>query len=132
YDGVRPFGAYLATIARNLLIDRGRAEQRRQRVLVDGADLECLADTDTGGDAVELVEEAELSDLLSGWAEALDEPERTIFRLRYARQQSHRQTADALGMSEIQIRRRDSRLRVRLLSFLREHGFLRNARVSIG
>lgn len=132
YDGVRPFGAYLATIARNLLVDRGRREQRSSRYLAVGIDLERIADDTGSRDADEVVEEQELSRLVARWAEELDEPERTIFRLRYSRQKSHRETAAEVGMTEIQIRRRDSRLRVRLLEFLREHGFLRNARVSIG
>lgn len=132
YDGVRPFGAYLATIARNLLIDRGRAEQRRARTHVAGQDLERLPDDDVQRDTSALLEERELSRLIGRFEEELPEPERTIFHLRYAGQKSHRETAAAIGLSEIQIRRRDSRIRTQLLAFLRQHGFLRNARVSIG
>lgn len=132
YDGVRPFGAYLATIARNLIVDRGRREQRSSRYLAAGIDLERIADDTCTRDADEVLEEQELSRLVARWADELDEPERTIFQLRYSRQKSHRETAAEVGLTEIQIRRRDSRLRVRLLEFLREHGFLRNARVSIG
>ncbi len=132
YDGLRPFGAYLATIARNLVIDRGRREQRRARSLLDGADVERVADDSGARDPSEAFEETELARLVSGWSESLDEPERSIFRLRYSAQKSHRETASALGMTEIQIRRRDSRLRTRLLDFLRQQGFLRNARVAIG
>lgn len=32
YDGLRPFGSYLVTIARNLLIDEARARNRERRV----------------------------------------------------------------------------------------------------
>ena len=41
-------------------------------------------------------------------------------------------TAKALGLSEVTVRRRDTRLRAALLDVLRGAGFLQDARVAIG
>lgn len=132
YDGVRPFGAYLATIARNLIVDRGRRAQRSARVFARGVDVEQLGDDGPAADPAERLEQKQLAELLTSWASTLGEPERSIFKLRYEGQKSHRETAADLGLSEIQIRRRDTRLRAELLEHLRAHGFFEHARVSIG
>ena len=132
YDGVRPYGAYLATIARNLLVDRGRQTRREKQALASGVDVEHVAAEPAASDPGWQQEEAELARLLGAFSSELDEPERSIYRLRYQEQKSHRETAHALHMSEIQIRRRDTRLRARLLGFLQSRGFLEDAQVSIG
>lgn len=131
YDGIRPYGAYLATIARNLVVDRGRDLVRSQKRLAGGVDVEAVPD-DESGDPTWRLEEEQLQGVVRRYREGLDEPDKSIFRLRYEEQMSHPQTAKALGISEVTVRRRDTRLRAALLDLLRAEGFLRDARVSIG
>lgn len=129
YDGVRPFRRWLLAIARNLLVDAARERKRTVKsVAVD--DLETLASDDA--DPETAVEERELFALVEEFAQQLGEPDKTIYRLRYQDHRSHRETGEALAMSEIQIRRRDARLRDQLLRFLRKHGFLRDHQPSFG
>lgn len=131
YDGIRPYGAWLATIARNLLVDRARGERRDSRVVhVD--DLGELADASTETDPTWRLEEEQLGRLVGQVKQTLEEPDRSIFRLRFEEQKSFRETALALGVSEIVVRRRDTRLRARILDLLRSEGFLENAKVRIG
>jgi RNA polymerase sigma factor (sigma-70 family) len=129
YDGVRPYGAFLATIARNLLIDRARQERRDARV-VAVEDIGALA-----GDAPDptwKIEEEQLAKIVAVVKGALEEPDRSIFHLRVEEGRSFRDTAAALGLTEIVVRRRDTRLRAKLLDLLRSEGFLTDARVRIG
>lgn len=131
YDGVRPYGAWLATIARNLLVDRARATRRDARV-VQVEDLGELVDDGATNDPSWNLEEQQLRRLVGSVKEALEEPDASIFRLRFEEQRSFRETAEALGLTDIVIRRRDTRLRARLLEVLRSAGFLENAKVRIG
>lgn len=127
YDGVRPFGAWLGTIARNLVIDRGRGQKREARSR--GVDVEALPSSQ---DPARVAEERELSRLIDGFAASLGEPDRTVFRLRLVEGRGHRETGVAVGLTEMQVRRRDAKLKQALLTFLRRHGFLRHAPETIG
>jgi RNA polymerase sigma-70 factor (ECF subfamily) len=131
YDGIRPFGAYLATIARNLLIDRGRREVREAKSVVAVDDVGELADPEETDPTWRLEEEA-LDKILDAMKQALVEPDRSIFVCRVEKQMSFKEAAAATGLSEIVIRRRDTRMRAELLDRLRQHGFLENAKVRIG
>lgn len=132
YDGLRPYGAWLATIARNLLIDRARREQRSARfVPLDDAEALGLA-ADGPEDPAWGLEEQQLAGLVAGMKASLEEPDLSIFRLRFEQQRSFRETAEALGVTDIVVRRRDTRLRAKLLELLRSAGFLEHARVRIG
>lgn len=130
YDGLRPFGAYLATIARNLLIDRGRRLLRETRTMVplQSAD---LPEPDAADPAWQ-VEEAQLKIILDKLKAELPEDQRAVFACRFEQQLSIRETAKALGLTIIVVRRRDTRLRAHVLAVLRTHGYLENARVRIG
>lgn len=128
YDGLRPYGAYLSTIARHLVIDRGRALKREGRSHV--VDVEALAGG--GADPARVAEERELARLIDGFADSLGEPDRSVFRLRLVDGRGHRETGVEVGLTEMQVRRRDARLKQALLTFLRRHGFLRHAPDTIG
>ena len=131
YDGVRPYGAYLATIARNLLIDRARQERRDARVIaVD--DLADVPEASSETDPTWRIEEEQIGRIVGEVEADLGEPDLSIFRLRFKEQKTFRETAAALGLTEIVVRRRDTRLRARLLDLLRAQGFLENVRVRIG
>lgn len=129
YDGLRPYGAYLSTIARNLLIDRERARRRENVASYD--DLAGLA-ADERTDPGFRLEEQQLLAVVQNVRVSLVEPDATIFRLRFEERQSCRAIAEAIGTTEIVVRRRETRLRDRLLRELRKAGFLEHADIRIG
>jgi RNA polymerase sigma-70 factor (ECF subfamily) len=131
YDGLRPYGAWLATIARNLLVDRARQERKHARE-VPVEDVGTLSDEGSAIDPSWRIEEEQLGAIVRRVTGELDELDREIFRLRVQEGASFRAAAEALKTTEIVIRRRDTRLRARLLEALRAEGFLENARVRIG
>lgn len=131
YDGVRPFGAYLLTIARNLLIDHGRKKGRRPAT----TPLELVEDDLSAAVppcAEEAVESEELLGLMGRFRAGLCAIDQRLFTLRYDEQRNLAETARLLGVSEIQVRRRDTRIRSELLQTLRSVGFLEHAEVRIG
>lgn len=132
YDGLRPFGAWLATIARNLLVDRTRG-QRRRAVLMEPGRLDELAgeEPEPASSALWRLEEQDLARLVAEARADIGEPGTSIYRLRYEQGLSLRETAEGLGMALITVRRHDARLRQALLSRLRENGYLRNAKVHV-
>jgi RNA polymerase sigma factor (sigma-70 family) len=129
YDGVRPYRTWLFAIARNLLIDLARGRLRSPRIVALD-DVEELVEEQRSPE--EAVADAQLASLVTQFTTELGEPEKTIYRLRYEENKSARETGAALQMTEIQVRRRDAKLRDQLLAFLRRHGFLTEARVSFG
>ncbi len=132
YDGLRPFGAYLATIARNLMIDRGRRLLREGRTIVAlDPYVERTAEADAPDPAWQ-VEEEQLKKILDEVKRALTPEDRVVFECRFERQLSIRDAAKELGLTPIVLRRRDTRLRAHVLTILRGHGYLENARVRIG
>lgn len=128
YDGIRPFGAWLGTIARNLVTDRLRREGRV--VPVEGDVLEALAAE--SANPTEALEAEQLERVVTAFRASLDDDERAVFRLRFEEHRSMAEAARELGWSEITVRRRDTRLRARLLDALRADGHLLNVEVRIG
>lgn len=128
YDGVRPFGAYLVGIAKNLAIDRARRRGRHLRWLQAAEQQEppAVHPADDGA------ERGELQVLLDAFLAGRDGFDRDVFRERYVKNQSLRQAAKALGLGVFRVRRRDVRLRKDLLAHLREHGYLLEQVVKIG
>ncbi len=131
YDGVRPFGAWLTTIAKNIVVDRARATRREARSVVAIDDIETVAEPEPTDPTWRLEESAALR-IVDAFKQELEGMDRAVFRLRFEEQKTHKQAAEVLGVSQIVVRRRDTKLRVRILERLRAEGFLRNARVTIG
>lgn len=130
YDGLRPFGAWLATIARNVLIDYARRAKKSGVVLAPD-EVERMAVDDGSKTAADHFEERELSGLVSQIVAQLGEPDRSIYRARYEEERSLKETAEALSIPLITIRRRDAQIRQRILEELRGRGYLRHARVRL-
>jgi RNA polymerase sigma-70 factor (ECF subfamily) len=128
WDGLRPFGAWLNTMTRNLLIDRARRERRTDPRAPD--DLPVVVDD--APDAAAQHDAGELAAALATFRAALNDDERALFTTRFADELSLAATAKALGWSEIRVRKLDTALRARLLEHLRARGFLTTTHVSIG
>ena len=124
---MRPFGAWLATIAKNLLVDRARKARRETPI----EEIEEVAD-DAPLDPTWRVEEERLKEIIARLVAKLEPIDQQIYRERVLGGRTHTETARVLGVSEITVRRRDTRVRVLLLEGLRAEGYLQDASVVIG
>jgi RNA polymerase sigma-70 factor, ECF subfamily len=128
WDGLRPFGAWLNTMTRNLLIDRARKERRLDSRAPESMPL--MVDERPSADQHH--DERELQAALGQFRDGMGADDVALYEARFERQLSLAQTAKALGWSEIRVRKLDTALRTRLLGALHAAGFLRDAKVRIG
>ncbi|MDP2340762.1 MAG: RNA polymerase sigma factor [Deltaproteobacteria bacterium] len=132
YDGIRPYGPYLVTIARNLLIDAARARKRHQAViLVDDVDDVVDVDVDPAPDPTWSLQATQLATLVDEIVKGVSPLDQSLFRLRYCEEKSQRQVSEELGLSLITVRRKDVWLRAHLLEGLRRAGYLLDSAVGI-
>jgi DNA-directed RNA polymerase specialized sigma24 family protein len=127
YDGVRPYGNFLAGIARNVLL-----EQARGREVAVG--LEPFEETGEaapmGAETAGLLEDQEVEGLLEHFKRELTQEERELFELRFGEESlAQESAAERLGMTRIQVRRRELGLKTRLLGFLQARGYLEGLEV---
>lgn len=126
YDGVRPFEHFLMGIARNFLLEEARVrelsaginrelEEQVERVLMQDAPV----------DVEQALVDRELEGLLEQFKAALTQEEARMFDLRFTQELGQEDAADKLGLSRIQLRRRELALKKRLLEFLKARGYLR-------
>ena len=128
FDGLRPFAAWLAIIARNATIDRARANRKDARTVSLQAIDELVDDDNDLSEAIEARElDAVVASTVAGWPHR----EREFFRLRFVEELHQRDVATALGLSVITIRRLDARLRATLLEALQAAGHLGGRSVGI-
>lgn len=127
YDGLRPYGAWLNTITKNVLIDEVRKNRR-----VDLRAPEQMPTITADDDQALVQEDAELTAVVEAWRRSLSAEDQALFAERFEACRSFPQAAKSLGWSEIRVRKQDTALRTRLLATLRQHGFLQKAKVSIG
>lgn len=128
WDGLRPFGAWLNTMTRNMLIDRARKERRLDfRAPDDMPDV-----VDEGPSAADDVDARELAAVLGAFRDQMTPDEQTLFAARFEEGLSLSQTAKAIGWSEIKVRTVDTRLRARLLEQAQGAGFFARVKVKIG
>ncbi len=127
YDGLRPYGAWLNTITKHVVIDEIRKRRR-----VDLRAPEQMPTITADDDQAMMQEDAELAAVVEAWRQSLNVEEQALFAARFAESKSFPQAAKSLGWSEIRVRKQDTALRTRLLTTLRQHGFLQKAKVSIG
>ncbi|PRQ08316.1 RNA polymerase sigma factor [Enhygromyxa salina] len=123
YDGIRPYGAYVSTIARNLVLRSFRARE----VLFPLADGEhptaaTLAPIDDGPSPEREVHDAEVRELVAAFLASLDPEQRRLVQLRFVDGLSQRDAAEVLGLGRQRIRTSEKQLRRALLIYLREHG----------
>jgi len=136
YDGLRPYGAYLSTIARNHVLDELRRARHRLEVLEcqeadaddDSSPLDEAADLERGPE--ELAMEQQLYAMVRAFREGLDPTERQVFDLRFGEEQEQEPCAEALGLSVYKVRKLERRMRKRLLGLMQKQGHLESAQAA--
>ncbi|MBI5507309.1 MAG: sigma-70 family RNA polymerase sigma factor [Deltaproteobacteria bacterium] len=139
YDGLRPFRAYLLTIAKNAVINEFHARRRQldqvgfeeMRDVPGGEDysaadnpLEAAAEVTTGNPERDL-QSRELRALVTEYRRGLAAREAQVFDLRYAEGLSHSDITLRLGLSASKIKTTEERIRKGLLRFMHRHGYFR-------
>ena len=134
YDGLRPYRAYLLTVARNTLIDYWRAHSRDpvagDCTLVEG-DVEAFErDQDTPPTADGLAEESRLHwqrclAASDSFFSELDTGTRQFVTLRFREEQPLLEVARQLNMTRWKARALEKRLQTNLKKHLRREGLLK-------
>jgi RNA polymerase sigma factor (sigma-70 family) len=127
YDGIRPYAQFLMGIARNVVL-----EQSRTREVVaglgpqdEGSSLNWeLGVLGEGGSLEQQLEDQEVEGLLRNFKEGLSQEERQLFELRFTEGLAQESAAERVGLTRIQVRRREKGLKQRLLDYLQTHGYL--------
>lgn len=128
YDGLRPYEHFLMGIARNYLLELGRNREHASGLeLAEELDLALSLER---GDVHQELEDREVAELLRSFRVALGEDEGRLFDLRYGEGLAQAAAAERLGQTRIQLRRREHKLRLRLLDYLQAHGYLGAVRAS--
>lgn len=125
YDGVRPYGYFLSGIARNVML-----EQSRQREVAVGLEpFEEMGEVPEEAGMARALEDREVEGLLASFKEGLTEEEQQLFELRFGGEgMAQERVAERMGLTRIQVRRRELGLKTRLLEYLRSHGYLEGGR----
>lgn len=121
YDGIRPYGGYVATIARNLVLRSFRAREAMFPVEGDALDSGVRA-VDLGPSPEHAVHDDQVRGLVDRFLATLAPDERALIEARFVRGLSQRDAADTLGLGRQRIRTHEKALRAKLLAYLREHG----------
>ncbi|MBX7084030.1 MAG: sigma-70 family RNA polymerase sigma factor [Nannocystaceae bacterium] len=123
FDGIRPYGPYLRTIARNVVLRAGR-RQRERVPLPDGIEQErAVAGTDDdAGDPERAAQDRELVAVVRAFLDRVAPADRALLQARFVDGLSQRDAAEQLGLGRQQLRTREARLREALLDHLRERG----------
>jgi len=105
YDGLRDFGPYLNTIARNCFIDTLR--KRRIEVPLGIEDLRADEATDVGLDDYD----PKVVAVLESYLGQLSNPEKRVYEARFVLGRSQEAACEALGLSRRSLRTAEDRLR---------------------
>jgi RNA polymerase sigma factor (sigma-70 family) len=131
YDGLHPYKNYILAIARNFVVDQLRSRDAAMLPLVDAAGSGVEEDD---GPAAEHGEPApgaeqellrsELGRLYAAFVAELGERDRTFFRARFEEQRSQVEAGRLSGLSHMQARTLEKKLRKRFLAFMQARGYL--------
>ncbi len=116
YDGVRPYSNYLFRIARNWAIDRYRVSHRDVLVAT-------VPDQAVEPAAIEAQLSAELSGLLATFVAGLPVGDRRYYEARYRKGLNQTDAAGLQGLTRIQGRRIEARMKRDLRAFLASRGY---------
>ncbi len=133
YDGASDYLQYLAAIARNELLN----QQRGREDVAEGAALEAQLGTAANASAAvsagppspdQVAEERELQGLVATFLAHRDEKDRQVYQARFEQNLTQEDAATVLGLTRIQVRRVEAKLRRDLFAHLRASGYLDRAR----
>ena len=139
YDGLHSYKNYLLAISRNLVVDEFRnrevamspfVEQAREHAPVEGGD-----DAGAPMDAMPLSDSApisaeqeylrqELGQLYANFLERLDERDRSFFHARFEEQLTQIEAGQRCGLSHMQSRTLEKKLREKFLKYMKSNGYL--------
>lgn len=129
YDGLRPYRSYLYMIARNVVIDDFR-RAGSSPAFADapaGADLGAEPGEDPSEPAPTPEDDAlrrEIARLYATFAERLDERDRKFFQVRFGEGRTQEETGEAIGLTAMQVRTLEKKLRSSFVAYLNQHGYL--------
>ncbi len=128
YDGIRPYEQFLMGIARNYLLETSRARELAVG-LAPGADEldQALAESQ---DAHRQLEDREVEELLRNFRTSLSAEEAHLYELRFDQGLAQEAAAERMGLTRIQLRRRELALKKKLLAFLKSRGYLKDLTAS--
>lgn len=122
YDGIGPFAAYLAGIARNYVLNEFRRRQTAAQAL------SCAAPIDVAPEILAMpdldAEEAEAARLVAAFVERLPDTDRRVYEARFLEDRTQSDAAARLCLTRIQVRRVEARIRRGLLKHLKTSGYL--------
>jgi RNA polymerase sigma factor (sigma-70 family) len=142
YDGLHPYKSYLYAIARNLVLDEFRNREVAMSPFIDQLDAGGAAESvaSDGEDAapassLSLTPSAgvsaeqeflrhELGRLYAAFVARLDERDRTFFRFRFEEQRTQVDAGGRSGLSHMQARTLEKKLRRAFLDFMQTNGYL--------
>ena len=120
YDGLRPYGPYLNTIARNLLIDHAR-KRGREAPTEEGWE-DRLATEHPEHVTIEPWEDPVIGRVVEAYVTGLGEPLSSVYQHRYVLDQSQVETGNALGLTRQKVRTIEDKIRKGLRKALRKAG----------
>lgn len=127
YDGLRPYGPFIAQIARRTLIDHHRKHTNRERRTELSDDLEtydrAVDDWRPGSplpDAAVVSNESRTQ--VRAFLATLPEDDQKLVQLRFVEGLSQRDAAEASGTSRQRLRTWEKQIREKLRAFLQESG----------
>lgn len=123
YDGLRPFGAYLGTIARNVVL---RSFRRSELLFPEVDEGSAAAPQTVPADPAVMhgpegdVQREQVRRLVQAFLGELSESERTLMELRFQDGVSQRDAAEQLGMGRQRLRTLEDRLKARFVKHLNQ------------
>ena len=142
YDGLHPYKNYLLAIARNLVLDEVRNREVAMSPFIDHLDSGGAAESgaregeeaapagtvsdgpSAGVSAEHEYLRNELGKLYAAFVARLDERDRTFFRHRFEEQRTQVEAGRLGGLSHMQARTLEKKLRRAFLEFMQSNGYL--------
>ncbi len=144
YDGLRPYAAWLNTIAKNVVINDFQSKRKYLENFAFDAEIEAHAESEwsaaddalpdmaspASGNPERDLETAELRGLVAAYRKTLNERENAVFELRFVESLAHPEIEKRSGISPSKIKTTEAKMRVGLARFLKSRGYLEHEQKS--